>query len=153
MTFCASRCFIRYYRVANIALFLGLLFSLLGCSTPNLESQKCSDARPSVREFYSFHFGNDMAFSNETLERRERFLSKPLYASLVDKPESVDPFTTGTVDVPRAFRVGDCKEIGQARLNFQILLFWRDETAAAQKLINVELTEDNDRWLVDKITF
>lgn len=139
--------------IHKIALCLGLSFSILSCSTPSLESQACTDARPAVREFYSFHIGNDMALSSETLNRRERFLSTLLYSSLVDQPEGIDPFTTGTNDVPRAFRVGACKEAGKSRVNFQILLFWRDDTDTAQRSIDVELIEANGRWLIDKITF
>lgn len=153
MMFGSGSCSNERRRIIKTALLLGLSFWIFGCSTPSLESLACIDARPSVREFYSFHIGNDMALTNETLKRRERFLSKSLFSSLVDQSEGTDPFTTGTSDVPRAFRVGECKEIGQKRVNFQILLFWRDETTAAQKLINVEMAAENGRWLVDKITF
>lgn len=125
---------------------------LAGCSIPNLEPADCTDARNVVREFYSFHFGNDMAFSNENLMLRKRFLSPEFVARLSETPQTFDPFTQ-TSDTPKAFRVGECKvvEAGK-RTNFEILLFWKDDKRSEQQSIHADAVKVNDAWLVDNVT-
>src|SRR6185369_10674358 len=44
-------------------------FWLTACSVPNLEQPECTDSRLTVKEFYSYHFGNDMKFSQENLKQ------------------------------------------------------------------------------------
>lgn len=136
---------------ASVSLWLFLLFAA-GCSIPNLEPPACTDSRTSVREFYSFHFGNDMKFSSENLKLRERFLTPDLSKSMDSMQEEVDPFTTGNSDFPKAFRVGECNEISPGRTEFQVLLFWRDDTRSEQRVIKVTAAKQNEKWLVDTIS-
>lgn len=143
--FCASCAFLRQ-------LFLLLLLIGAGCSIPNLETGACTESLNVVREFYSFHFGNDMKFSADELKRRERFLTPEFARSVSASPEGTDPFTTGDADLPKAFRVGECKELLPDRTELQVLLFWRDDTRTEQREIKVEAAKKNGGWLIDRIS-
>lgn len=137
----------------SLLVFCILHFALcIGCSIPNLEPQSCIDSRTSVREFYSFHFGNDMHFSHENLKLRQRFLTQDFVQYLTGWSNPGDPFTTGDEDVPKAFRVGECREIANDRAEFQVLLFWRDDTRSEQREIKVETVRSPDRWLVNNVS-
>lgn len=121
------------------------------CSIPNLETAECIEARPAVREFYSFHFGNEMEFSPESLRLRERFLTPELIKKLSEPGISGDPFTIGEGELPRAFRAGRCEAAGDERVTFDILMFWKDDERSEQKNVEVELKKTGDRWLIDDI--
>lgn len=123
-----------------------------GCSIPNLDPPTCSEARTPVREFYSFHFGNTMAVDPEGLSARREFISGSLFEIASRATEGTDPFTTGTDDIPKAFRVGECTVIGPDRVAFQVLLFWRDDERSEQRSISVEAARVEGHWVIDKIT-
>jgi hypothetical protein len=139
------------FRVSSFGLLCFFALLLGSCSIPNLEPTSCAESRGVVREFYSFHVGNDMSFSAENLKLRERFLTPELVKKLETEKEGIDPFTTGNSDFPKAFRVGECKELSPERTGFQLLLFWRDDTRTEQREINVEAVKSNDKWLIDKV--
>ena len=124
----------------------------IGCSIPILEPQSCIDSRTSVREFYSFHFGNEMRYSDEGLKLRERFLSPTFAQDLTRRQHFGDPFTTGDEDLPKAFRVGACREISPDKAEFQVLLFWRDDVRNEQREIKVETAKQDGRWLIDNVS-
>ncbi len=133
--------------------FLFSVFCFLSCSVPNLENADCTAARGTVRDFYSHHFGNEMRFTPENLNLREKFLTGELIDNLRVAPASdKDPFTL-TSDLPKAFRVGGCRvsEPNQ-KVSFGVLLFWRTETRSEQREIHVETVKQNDKWLVNKIS-
>lgn len=133
-----------------LLLFVFCLFSA-SCSMPNLQSQECSEARPTVKEFYSYHFGNDMKFTLENLKLREKFLTPELINKLTNTPQNVDPFTL-TNDTPKAFRVGGCEVVEEGKnVNFEVLLFWKTDTRSEQRSISVEVVKQNDKWLINKI--
>ena len=138
------------------AAFAFLLFTFYlcfaACSIPNLEPQSCIDSRTAIREFYSFHFGNDMHLSPESLSARKRFLTEVLAHRISEETEGTDPFTTRNGDVPRAFRVGKCTEVASDKVEYQVLLFWRDDNRTEQREIKVDLAKQNERWLVDNVT-
>ncbi|HJS50974.1 MAG TPA: hypothetical protein VJ781_03660 [Pyrinomonadaceae bacterium] len=127
---------------------------IAGCSIPNLEDPACTEARTAVREFYSFHFGNDLAFAGDDLEKRKDFLTPAFFESLRyrarDVPSGVDPFTR-TDDLPKAFRVGECREISSDKAEFQVVLFWRDDVRSDQREIKVVAVKQNEKWLLDEI--
>jgi hypothetical protein len=123
----------------------------IGCSIPNLEPQSCIDSRTPIREFYSFHFGNDMNFSHENLEKREPFLTPEFVSRLTQLPDGADPFTTGDTDYPKAFRVGECKEITPDKTEFQVLVFWKDDVRSEQREARVITVNRDDRWLIDSV--
>jgi len=130
---------------------LSSVFCLLSCSIPNLESPECTEARNTVREFYSYHFGNDMKFSAENLNRREKFLSGSLKQELEKQTSTTKDYFTATDDYPKAFRVGSCKIEGEYKTVFGVLLFWKDEQRDEQKEIQVEAIKENNNWLINKV--
>jgi hypothetical protein len=129
------------------------LFLLAACGAPALSSEECVAARPAVREFYGYHFGNEMAFTPETLAARERFLSTGFRDRLKKVRGPGDPFTTGTEDVPRAFRVGDCTSVSEGRTKFEILIFWRDDERTEQRTITAEAVNEKGTWLMDRVNY
>jgi len=132
--------------------FCILLFAfLINCSIPNLEKPECREAQTTVKEFYSYHFGNDMKFSTENLRRREKFLSADFVKNLQNAPPEIDVFTTNSTDYPKAFRIGGCKIEAADKAVFEVLLFWKDDTRSEQREINVEVVKQNDTWLISKI--
>lgn len=126
-------------------------FCLLSCSIPTLQEQECIEARQTVKELYSYHFGNDMRLTPENLKERERFLTPELTNSLRTASPAEDPFTL-TNDTPKAFRVGGCSvtEPGK-KVDFEVVLFWKTDTRSEQREIHVEVVKQNDKWLVNKI--
>ncbi|HEY0429142.1 MAG TPA: DUF3828 domain-containing protein [Pyrinomonadaceae bacterium] len=128
------------------------LIILSACSIPNLESNECIEARTAVREFYSYHFGNDMKPSAENLRQREKFLSKELSKTLLASVDTTKDYFTATEPYPKAFRVGECKTAAPGRTVFGVLLFWKDETRSEQREIKVEAVRENDKWLIDKVS-
>lgn len=122
------------------------------CAIPNLESAECSDARTALREFYSFHFGNDMRFSADNLQMRQQFLTPSLFNKLSGSAAGTDPFTTGNDDLPKAFRVGACRVSPAGRPIFEVLLFWKDDNRSEQRSIWVAMRKQNDKWLVDQVS-
>ena len=142
-------------RVSIASLVLAILW-LNGCSVPNLEEVDCRESRDVVREFYSFHFGNDRHPSVENLQLREKFLTRRLKGDLNDAvaalPEGTDYFTA-TTDFPKAFRVGECQaaQSGQPVL-FDVLLFWKDDERTEQKHILVTVKKEDDAWRIDSVS-
>ncbi len=126
------------------------LLMTVACEVPSLETSECTAARVGVREFYSFHFGNDMAFSTENLDLRKRFLSDAMLERVSGTPDGIDPFTTGDADFPRAFRVGKCTET-DGRQVFDVLIFWRTDEENIQRKITAAMVRADDKWLIDQI--
>ncbi|MEP6902712.1 MAG: hypothetical protein ABJA66_13250 [Actinomycetota bacterium] len=138
-------------------IFICCLLSAVCCllsscgSVPNLEPPECTDSRLVVKQFYSYHFGNEMKFSPANLRQREKFLTPEYFKSLQSVTAENDIFTTNSLDFPKAFRVGGCKVVEPSKTNMEVLLFWKDDTRSEQKAINVEVIKQNDKWLVNKI--
>jgi hypothetical protein len=93
-----------------------------------------------------------MRISPDSLKMRERFLTPDFAKRLAGEQEGIDPFTTGTSELPKAFRVGECTEISPERTAFQVLLFWKDDVRSEQRPINVEAVKAGDKWLIDNVT-
>jgi len=131
---------------------LSSVFCFLSCgSVPNLEPPECTAARGVVKEFYSYHFGNEMKFSPENLQKREKFLTPEYYKSLQNLPTQNDVFTTNSTDFAKAFRVGKCEVVEPAKTKFEVLLFWKDDQRTEQKAITAEVVKQGDKWLINKI--
>jgi len=143
---------IRVQLCTKILVVFSLLYLAVACSVPNLESATCVESRNALREFYSFHFGNNMSFTPDDLRARERFLTPEFAEKLRSSREGTDPFTTGTDDFPKAFRAGDCREISPERTAIEVVLFWKDDTRSEERKIKVEMAKRGDVWLVDNIT-
>jgi hypothetical protein len=136
----------------SLCLFAAIAFCISGCSIPNLEDPACTEARTAVREFYSFHFGNDMRVSDDNLKKRERFLTPRFFREISNEQEGTDPFTTGTTEFPKAFRVGECREISPDQAEFQVILFWRDDVRSEEREINAAVVKQEGKWLLDSVT-
>ena len=93
-----------------------------------------------------------MTFSQQDLKARERFLTPEFAARLAGSQEGTDPFTTGTSDIPKAFRAGECRIVSQDRTAFEVVLYWKDDERTEERKINVEMAKRGDTWLVDKVT-
>ncbi len=130
-------------------LFVALAFT--GCGVPNLDPPECAGSRGVIREFYSFHFGNEMRFSPDGLKASEKYLTPALIENVRNAAEGTDPFTTGDSDLPKAFRTGECRVLSPERTEFDVLLFWKDDTRSEQRTIKVQAVNSGGRWLVDKI--
>lgn len=132
-----------------VSVSLWLVFS--ACSIPNLDPPECTASRTVVREFYSFHFGNDMKASADGLKARAKFITPGLLKKAETAAEGTDPFTTGTDDLPKTFRPGECRVISPDRTEFDVLLFWKDDTRSEQRKIKVQAAKSGDQWLVDDV--
>ena len=138
-------------RLQILCCLLSSVFCLLSCgSVPNLESPECEEARNTVREFYSVHFGGEMKPSEEYLARREKFLTAGLRDVVSKNLADTRDYFTGTDDYPRAFRVGGCEVAAPDKTVFSILVFWKTDTRTEQREIKVEAVRENDRWLINK---
>ena len=149
--FCTPEFYSKIRAVKLFCLFT-FAFCLASCgSMPNLEQPECTDSRLTVKEFYSYHFGNEMKFSQENLKKREKFLTPEFFKSLQSVAGENDIFTTKNIDFPKAFRVGGCQVIEPTITNIEVLLFWKDDKRSEQKAIHVEVIKQNDKWLINKI--
>ena len=136
----------------SIASVVLAILCLSGCSVPNLEEADCRESRDVVRQFYSFHFGNDMHPSDDNVRLREKYLTGRLKDYLLAAPPTELDYFTATSDFPKAFRVGECKiNEPSKRVNFDMLLFWKDDTRTEQKHISVAVKKENDKWLIDAV--
>jgi hypothetical protein len=133
------------------ALGLTAIMLLVGCGVPNLESPECNAARTDLREFYSFHFGNEMRFSPEELQKRERFVTDDLIANWSGSVPGTDPFTTGDTDLPKAFRVAECRLDGPQKAVFNVVLFWKDDIRSEERTIRAEMVRSAERWRLNKV--
>lgn len=142
-------------KIQNLRLFcfLVLVFFVNSCgvSVPNLEQTECSLARIRVKEFYSFHFGNDMKPSGENLQQREKFLSADLTRQLEQRTGETQDYFTKTEDFPKAFSIGKCEVVSPENTVFDVLLFWKDDERSEQRGIKVETVKENNNWLVNKV--
>jgi hypothetical protein len=136
----------------SVLCLLSFVFCLASCgSVPNLEEPQCTASRLTVKEFYSYHFGNDMKFSQENLKPLEKFLTPEYFKSLQNVTTENDIFTTNNLDFPKTFRVGKCTIVEPAKTNMEVVLFWRDDKRNEQKVITAEVVKQNDKWLINKI--
>jgi len=147
-------------RWQSIVFRFGILFCLLpaaygqlGCSIPSLESPDCAAARDGVKEFYSFHFGNDMSASTETLKARQRFLTPELFSSLSSQGETnIDPFTKSDAP-PKTFKIAKCTQQGSDKADVVVQIYWRYETGKVdQRELHVETVKAGDAWLINKVS-
>jgi len=92
-----------------------------------------------------------MRISQENIKDRQRFLTPRFYQELSNTQADTDPFTTGTNELPKAFRVGECHVVAPDKVEFQVLLFWRDDVRSEQREIKAVLVKQGDKWLLDSV--
>ena len=127
-------------------------FFFAACSVPNLEKPECTAARQAVKEFYSFHFGDQMKPSKENLRKREKFLSDELNRALATpETETATDYFTQADDYPKAFRIGECAAANENRTVFQVVLFWKDDARSEQREVKVEAIKQNGKWLINSV--
>lgn len=133
--------------------FFLLSYALLAvsCEVPNLEAPECTASRDTVKKFYSFHFGSEMASSPEIVKEREKFLTPELAAKLASAGDSKTDYFTATDNYPRAFRVGECTANSKQSTTFKVILLWRDDTRSEQREVNVEAVDMDGKWLINKV--
>lgn len=146
----------RIQKWALLFCILNFAFLISSCSIPNLESPECSQARDAARQFYSFHFANDMRATAENLKMRERFLTSFYFKRLMfdaggEPPTKTDYFTLSE-DPPRTFKIGECRAIGGGKTLVQIQLYWRDDVKTVQKEIHVEAVKIGNSWLINSVS-
>lgn len=131
--------------------FAFIIAASSGCSIPNLETPNCSAARDAAKRFYSFHFANDMQYSRESLELRKSYLAPDFYEKLKSWPSGIrDPFTRAD-EFPRTFRIGRCSELSDTKVDMQIQLYWKDDSATVQRELAAFLDKSGDAWLVSGV--
>lgn len=123
------------------------------CSIPSLEPAECAAARDGVKEFYSFHFGNDMHPSPENLKTRQKFLTPELFSTLSSQSETnVDPFTRSETP-PKTFKIAKCTQQGADKAEVLVQIYWRhDDGKVDQKELNVEAVKTGGGWLINKVS-
>mgnify|MGYP003382221551 CR=1 FL=1 len=126
-------------------------FFIASCSIPNLESAECVEARDSARQFYSFHFGNEMRPTAENFKARERYLTPRYFAALANYPDNEhDPFTL-TKDYPRTFKLAECKAASPDSIDLKIQLYWRDDLKTVQQEVQANFVKQDGKWLLDGV--
>ena len=142
---------VRFFLCVSVSLWF-IAMVLAGCSIPNLEGAECSEARVAVKQFYSFHFGNDMRPSLENLKLREKFLTPELVKSLEGGPVTARDYFTATDQAPKTFKVAKCEAKDPTHTVFQVQLYWRDDIETVQKEVHAEAVKSGDTWLINKVT-
>lgn len=124
---------------------------IAGCGIPNLETPECAQARDAAKQFYSFHFGNEMRPSAENLKMRERFLTPRYFEALAKTSDSdVDQFTMSR-EYPRTFKIGECRTATPTNVDLQIQIYWRDDQKTVQQEVVANMVKQGDSWLLDGI--
>jgi len=124
-------------------LFCILNFSFLihGCRFYSLEPIECTEARVAAKQFYSFHFGNDMAPTAENLRLRQRFITPEYYDTVLNPTDEpgLDYFTQSN-EYPRTFKIGKCVDSSSDKATFVLQVYRRDDfsTEQREKLFGLE---------------
>jgi hypothetical protein len=126
-----------------------LLFAS-ACRIPNLEKPECTEARQTIKEFYSLHFGNEMKPSKEYLEKREKYLTGDLKFFISKNLDDRHDYFTLTDDYPKAFRIGSCEVVEPNKTVLQVVFFWKDDARNEQRETKVEVVKDDGKWLINK---
>ncbi len=128
------------------------VFFAASCGVPNLEEPECGASKATVKKFYSYHFGNDMKFTKENLNKRGEYLTGELRRKLENLPEDERDYFTQTSDYPKAFRIGECRVISPDKTVFQIVLFWRTDTRSEQREVFAETVKQKNEWLINSVS-
>lgn len=138
----------------NVLLLLSILNFVLcisSCSVPNLETSECTAARDGVKQFYSFHFGNDMHPSADNLKLREKYLTPELFKTLSGSTDAKDYFTASD-EPPKTFKIAQCEAPQPDKADVQVQIYWRDDAKTVQKVVHVETVKIGDKWLISNVT-
>lgn len=134
------------------ALFiLNFSFLIHGCRFYSLEPVECTEARVAAKQFYSFHFGNEMRPSPEALKSREQFLTPRYYTALsAAEGGPWDQFTL-TEKYPKTFKIGECMADTATNIDLQIQLYWRDDYNTVQQEVVANMVKESGKWQLDGV--
>jgi hypothetical protein len=124
-----------------------ILLSQAACSIPNLESRSCSEARDSVKEFYSWYTGTDADIREKQPEIRARFVSPNFDSAATGE---TDPFLLSTT-FPTTFKIGKCEAKDDLHVVVQVQLYWREDRKTDQKEVYADVIKTGDKWLIDRV--
>jgi hypothetical protein len=148
-----AQCTIRKFLFSLCVLHCALCIA--GCSLPSLEASQCAEARLAAKQFYSFHFGNDMTPGGENLKARERFLTSELYNSLSGSTDGKIDYFTKSESYPRTFKIGKCESTDAEHATLQVQVYWQEERGSlketTQRELSVDTVKTGDRWLIDNV--
>lgn len=130
---------------------IAVLAALNLISVPSLEDPACDVARDATKRFYSYHFGDDLTPSADYLRKREQYLSSRLRKKLAGEAVGPTDYFTATADYPRAFRIGACRAIAPEEVEFEVVLFWKDDVRSEQRSVTVRSVSESGKWLVDEV--
>jgi hypothetical protein len=129
---------------------------IASCKLPSLESPQCNEASLAVRQFYSFHLGNDMTPTEQNLIARERYLMTDFYHRLLSvKHEKTDPFTYSD-EYPKTFKIGACVANDADHALVQVQIYWQQEHGSTKDTTQEDLKVDATRvadgkWLIANV--
>ena len=122
-----------------------------GCSVPNMQSQQCSEASDSVKEFYSWYMGTDAEERAKRPAVYRKFISPDF--PLDSKNWESDPYLLSH-NFPTTFKVGKCEMVDESHVRVQVQLYWRPEDSdgkTVQKEIYADAVNKGDAWQIAKI--
>lgn len=135
-------------RMSAAACLLLTIGCQLGCSIPNFESQQCSEARDSVKEFYSWYLGTDPEQRAKQPDIFRKFISQG--SLLNNSGGEIDPFFNSAT-APTTFKIGKCEMAGATRTNIQVQLYWREGSKTEQKEVYADTAKSGDKWLIENV--
>jgi len=126
-----------------------------GCSMPSLESQPCNEASLAAKQFYSFHFGNDMSPSQENYQARQRFMTPELFSSLAATAKTTHDYFTNSETPPKTFKIGACSAPDPDHASVQVQIYWLEEHGSTkdttQRSLDVEMVKQGGNWLINNV--
>jgi hypothetical protein len=144
-----SRQLAAFLRIAVFFCLLLTAYCQLSCSIPNMESQQCSEARDSVKEFYSWYLGTDAEQRKKQPEIYKKYIAER--SQLNASGAGIDPFFNSET-APTTFKIGQCEAVDDSHTNIQVQLYWRySEQKVDQKELYVDTIKNGDRWQIEKI--
>ena len=129
---------------------------IASCKLPTLESEQCRDASLAVKEFYSFHFGNDMAPTAENLNARHRFLTDQLFSTVSAASDGKTDYFTKSAEYPKTFKIGKCEAPDAEHTNVQVQEYWLQEHGSTkdtiQRSLEVSTVKTGGNWLIGSVS-
>lgn len=134
-------------RVSIVCCLLMTAISQPACSIPNLEGQQCTEARDTVKEFYSWYMGTDAETRQKQNEIYYRYIASNFQSSA--GPETDKFYLSETT--PTTFKIGKCEQTNDQRIAMQVQLYWRQDGKTDQKEVYADLIKVRDSWQIDKV--
>lgn len=119
------------------------------CSIPNMQSQQCSEASDSVKEFYSWYLGTDPAQRAKEPEVLKKYISPDFSVDLTDQGVS-EPYFLSAV-LPTTFKVGKCEMVDPTHSNVQVQAYLRQDERTDQWEVYADTVKNGDHWQIERI--